>query len=1008
MMGNYEQLKAAVAAIIRDNGQEEITGDILQGVLLGIINSVGSGATFAGVATPSTNPGTPDPNVFYIAGQAGTYTNFNLTITDGLWVFENKNGTWVGTSLDVSVLFATGEDVSLTNIASSTAGAGSGDLPTFGVVQEMLNGVIGSVNRSALDTATTAGLYRVMASSAVVGYLFVTVSQSTRYRVQFLSSDITAFTDGGTESDYKGHILTRSYNDSDSTAAVCPLHTWSAWKEYGGDAENVKYGNESVADALDDRFTKAEVNTMLNELFSELAARDSALQAMMDYYVCDTVAGTAAKTITASGYVLTRGGCIRIKMTNTNTADNVTLNINSTGAKALYYDGVQASATNTWEAGEVLEVYYDGTQYQCASGSGGKFKSGENVSDTKIINSLFAGGTTDVLSAEQGKNLADLTLTYRAEPITFTTIGNGYLNDSGDFVSYGSGNPVSDFIPVTAGNAYMVTASSAAFVSSFYCMFGYSSNAEGTMVTPFLSKKQTYINQLVIIPQGVNYVRIGYSGGTPAMSAAIYISKTEVLQTEIDGLSNEVDVVKAYSFYPRELPFTIGLTGYRFLNTGGTYAATGWVITDYISVKAGQKLHITGGGNATNNRVGCWYDVNKTYISVISNVQSLSQWNTTEFTVPNNAAYIRLCGSPYNISIADITCVVPWVENIKDEQYGKILISVENGESNGSGGINHSTDNRWKHTTVNMLAGEKFKLKILNSAGSVNYPFVLYDSTNQTYAAPYIYPGIPEYFTAPYDGTFTMSGTSLNNSAKIDYEVYKLGVGAGSDEYKHIPKTIHTCGHSFWARDGGTYTQFGKTWTIVGYQTIFKQVFTFDGFVNLPYDGHSLGAQSASDTNSIALKLSSWTGGTGDLWTLDTITNDFKRNIPLGTLDDYNAATPSALTYYGALRIFRNKIVELSGTSLIAVVSNATHRNNSGYTSTSTNTAGCTLHDYSNALMCIAEIEGWYFVNVFDYGGIFDDNLAYTTTDGLHPTNLGYKVSVTPWIEQLRIICDKL
>ena len=93
----------------------------------------------------------------------------------------------------------------------------------------------------------------------------------------------------------------------------------------------------------------------------------SKLLAMLGYYECSTAAATAAKEVSASGYVLTNGGCIRIKMTNANTADSVTLNINSTGAKDLYYDGAQASASNSWEAGDILEVFYDGTQYQCAS-----------------------------------------------------------------------------------------------------------------------------------------------------------------------------------------------------------------------------------------------------------------------------------------------------------------------------------------------------------------------------------------------------------------------------------------------------------------------------------------------------------------------------------------------------------------------------------------------------------------------------------------------------------------
>lgn len=137
-MGNYDQLKNAVAAVIYDNGAEYITGDRLQDVLVTIINSVGAGATFAGVALPNTNPGTPDPNMFYLAGKAGTYTNFNVTITKGLWVFTNDGGTWTGTDLQVSMLFATGEDVTETSIAGDITQGASGDLPTVGAVRGAL------------------------------------------------------------------------------------------------------------------------------------------------------------------------------------------------------------------------------------------------------------------------------------------------------------------------------------------------------------------------------------------------------------------------------------------------------------------------------------------------------------------------------------------------------------------------------------------------------------------------------------------------------------------------------------------------------------------------------------------------------------------------------------------------------------------------------------------------------------------------------------------------------
>ena len=75
-MGTYEELKAAVASVIKTNGNQEITGLILQNSLTTLISQIGENATFAGIAMPNTVPGTPDQNIFYLAITPGTYTNF--------------------------------------------------------------------------------------------------------------------------------------------------------------------------------------------------------------------------------------------------------------------------------------------------------------------------------------------------------------------------------------------------------------------------------------------------------------------------------------------------------------------------------------------------------------------------------------------------------------------------------------------------------------------------------------------------------------------------------------------------------------------------------------------------------------------------------------------------------------------------------------------------------------------------------------------------------------------
>lgn len=89
-------LKSAIAGIIKTNGSQEITGQLLQNTLNSIVSSVGENATFAGIATPDTNPGAPDGPVFYLATTDGIYANFNgIELTEGeAVILEWSNGAW--------------------------------------------------------------------------------------------------------------------------------------------------------------------------------------------------------------------------------------------------------------------------------------------------------------------------------------------------------------------------------------------------------------------------------------------------------------------------------------------------------------------------------------------------------------------------------------------------------------------------------------------------------------------------------------------------------------------------------------------------------------------------------------------------------------------------------------------------------------------------------------------------------------------------------------------------
>lgn len=102
-MSNYSTTKNSIARDIRANGNQEITGQLMQDNLIRIVNAVAQGDLFAGFATPTTIVSDFDANVFYIATVKGLYPNFGgLTVEDEMCVFSNRSGVWQKTAIGVA------------------------------------------------------------------------------------------------------------------------------------------------------------------------------------------------------------------------------------------------------------------------------------------------------------------------------------------------------------------------------------------------------------------------------------------------------------------------------------------------------------------------------------------------------------------------------------------------------------------------------------------------------------------------------------------------------------------------------------------------------------------------------------------------------------------------------------------------------------------------------------------------------------------------------------------
>ena len=111
----YDQIKESIKAVIKENGNYEITGNVLQSVLLSMVDTLGPEYQFLGIATKSTVPVVVEGNSFYITAEVGTYTNFknsgNTTITvNRLGILTSTNGTaWNFTPIFIGVSKGGGE-----------------------------------------------------------------------------------------------------------------------------------------------------------------------------------------------------------------------------------------------------------------------------------------------------------------------------------------------------------------------------------------------------------------------------------------------------------------------------------------------------------------------------------------------------------------------------------------------------------------------------------------------------------------------------------------------------------------------------------------------------------------------------------------------------------------------------------------------------------------------------------------------------------------------------------
>lgn len=197
----------------------------------------------------------------------------------------------------------------------------------------------------------------------------------------------------------------------------------------------------------------------------------------LPYGTCSTTPFTAAKTVQVSNFSLETGARILIQFDRTNTASSPTLNVNSTGAKSIWYRGSNIPA-GYLAAFRVYEFVFDGTYWQFIGDLDTNTTyslSSFGVTATAAELNYVDGVTSNIQTQLNGKAASSHTHTTSQ----ITNISSASVNYATSAGSAGSAT--------TAGKAPMMCET-----------YGFSSATNGFSMTPLLRATDLFSSSAII------------------------------------------------------------------------------------------------------------------------------------------------------------------------------------------------------------------------------------------------------------------------------------------------------------------------------------------------------------------------------------------------------------------------------------------------------------------------------------------------------------------------------
>lgn len=362
------------------------------------------------------------------------------------------------------------------------------------------------------------------------------------------------------------------------------------------------------------------------------------------YATCSTAAATTNKVVTVTNFKLVTGAEITVKFTVTNTASSPTLNVSSTGAKAIYYRGAAISA-GYLAANRTYTFRYNGTQYELVGDINTDAKATQTNTTTsanyRVVLSTNANDTTETNTLRKSAN-------FTANPNTGAFYAKGYdrIDISGqtldiDTLNLSNGSPqIMKYIEKTSGGATNITnipVTGVAFILNVelirwagttdyitkqifssvgalnneyvrYCTNG----TWGTWVKRVFTDTNTKVTQTVTTSNATYPLLLAPSGQTATTTTTSYFDsgvtlnpRTNTITANISGSATKLTTARTIrtnlgststASFDGSANITPGVTGTLPIANGGTGATTASAVLTNLGITAtATELNYTDG-----------------------------------------------------------------------------------------------------------------------------------------------------------------------------------------------------------------------------------------------------------------------------------------------------------------------------------------------------------------------------------------------------------------------------